>query len=105
MDEEKLKRDHLLTLYKGCNITLEELLEGFADTGLSPGLINDDFGNWALVFEGFQNVPEEPGTPSFIDTHFLIDSHKWHKTIRDAVIHSFDEPPEEKQKTTEDVLP
>lgn len=97
MNETIKKRLRLLDDYKNNKLPLEQLLEGFAKTGLSPGLafglVNDDFGNWALAFDGMQNVPEIPGEPSFIDTHFLIDKHKWHKTIRDAVIHCFDEPP------------
>ena len=48
-------------------------------------LISDDFGNWAVSFDGFQNIPEDPGNPSHISTSFFIEAARWKPSIREAI--------------------
>lgn len=47
------------------------------------GLINDDFGHWAVTGDGMQNVPDR--TPSDIQTTFFIEKKQWKKNIRAAI--------------------
>ncbi len=47
------------------------------------GLVSDDAGHWAVVFDGMQNVPINP--PQDIDTAFSIEKDQWCKTIREAI--------------------
>ena len=53
-----------------------EKSDGFA-------LISDDFGHWACVTDGVQNVPDS--VPADISTTFWIEKHEWESTIRKAV--------------------
>jgi hypothetical protein len=46
-------------------------------------LVNDDFGHWAVVVNGMQNVPDE--TPADIQTTFFVEKHEWKNTIREAI--------------------
>lgn len=46
-------------------------------------LVNDDFGHWAVVENGMQNVPDE--TPADIQTTFFIEKREWKDTIREAI--------------------
>lgn len=49
------------------------------------GLISDDFGNWAVSDSGMQNIPENPGEPSYIATTFFVEADEWHPSIREAL--------------------
>ena len=49
------------------------------------GLISDDFGRWAVSVEGVQDVPDDPGQPSDINTAFFVEKHQWHPSIRAAI--------------------
>ena len=46
-------------------------------------VVSDDFGHWACVCNGMQNVPEK--TPADIQTTFYIERREWEKTIRKAI--------------------
>ncbi len=48
-------------------------------------LISDDFGNWAVTGDGVQNVPENPGERSDIETTFFIRRSGWSSSIRKAI--------------------
>lgn len=48
-------------------------------------LLSDDFGNWTVSFDGIQNIPENPGEPSYIATSFFIEATNWKPSIRDAI--------------------
>jgi len=48
-------------------------------------LVSDDFGNWAVVTDGCQNVPLEPGKPSDITTSFWIEKKQWRPSVREAI--------------------
>ena len=58
-------------------------LEKKVNTGACPGLINDDNGHWALVFDGFQNVVT--GKPKDVSTTFFIKARDWKNTVRQAI--------------------
>ena len=47
-------------------------------------LISDDFGHWAVVSDGFQNVVMRK-KPIDTCTSFFIEKGKWSKTIREAI--------------------
>lgn len=63
----------------------DRVLETLAKMNYCPCLLNDDFGNWALVFDGYQSVPENPGEPDELDSHFLVEKESWHPTIFEAI--------------------
>jgi len=46
-------------------------------------LVSDDAKHWAVVCDGFQNVPMN--TPSDIQTTFFIKKKEWKKSIREAI--------------------
>ncbi len=47
-------------------------------------LINDDNGHWAVVFDGFQNVPKGKRKQD-IFTSFFIEKKDWKKSAREAI--------------------
>jgi len=49
------------------------------------GLINDDFGHWAVSGDGMQNVPKDVSIPNDIQTTFFIEAKDWYPTIREAI--------------------
>lgn len=59
-----------------------ERLDWLAKQG-GAALVNDDFGHWAVSFDGMQNVPRK--TPADIQTMFVIEKKQWKKTIRQAI--------------------
>lgn len=96
MDYTIEKRHSIIERYEDGNSTLEDTLQDLAKTGLSPALVHNDKNHWAVSFDGVQQVASDP--PTTIFTTFIIEKHKWFKYVRDAVIHSFDEPPQDKQQ-------
>uniref|UniRef100_A0A6M3LF10 Uncharacterized protein n=1 Tax=viral metagenome TaxID=1070528 RepID=A0A6M3LF10_9ZZZZ len=46
-------------------------------------LVSDDFGHWAVVEDGMQNIPDSP--PDDIQTTFFIEKEEWKKSIREAI--------------------
>lgn len=52
--------------------------------GSCPGLINDDNGHWALVFDGFQSVACG-SKPVDVQTTFFVKAKDWRPTIRKAI--------------------
>jgi hypothetical protein len=58
-------------------------LEKITEDGVCPGIICDDFGHWAVSFEGVQNIPLK--TPTNIHTTFFIEENQWHVSIREAI--------------------
>jgi hypothetical protein len=65
-------------------------LEQLADQGYCPNLLNDDNGHWALVFDGFQQVPEGK-EPQDIETSFFVIKEFWKPTIQEAIEYSLKE--------------
>lgn len=52
------------------------------------GLVNDDFGHWAVATAGMQSVPDGVGSedgPWDISTSFIISKAEWRDTIREAI--------------------
>ncbi len=47
-------------------------------------LINDDYGNWAVSWDGAQRVPEGDG-PGNIQTTFFIEKGTWRANVRAAI--------------------
>ena len=48
------------------------------------GLISDDNGRFACVFEGIQNVPDE-GKPFDLVSNFFIKKEHFKPTVREAI--------------------
>ena len=48
------------------------------------GLLSDDNGHFACVFEGFQTLPEGPD-PIDLDTSFYVEKECWRPTVREAI--------------------
>lgn len=53
-------------------------------TQYGAALVNDDFGSWAVSYDGMQNLPDGDG-PSDIETTFFIKADKWCSDIRAAI--------------------
>ena len=76
------------TLYESLieqNASFEAIFEALASERLCPVLLNDDFGHWAVSFEGYQSIPEHPGEPDDINTSFFVLKEHWKKTINEAL--------------------
>ena len=56
-------------------------------------LVSDDFGSWAVVTEGVQNVPMNP--PDDIQTTFWIEKKHWKPSVRAALDAAMDATTEE----------
>ena len=53
-------------------------------------LLNDDFGRWTVVGDGWQNVEDEEGNfghkqPIDIHTTFVVPKAKWYPSLREAI--------------------
>jgi hypothetical protein len=83
-----MTKGSILRKFQKEEINLEKALESLAKEGLCPAVVNDDFGNWAVSFSGYQNIPEKPGEPSDIQSSFFIEAKEWKKTIREAFIYA-----------------
>jgi hypothetical protein len=59
-------------------------LEDAAKKGSCPGLINDDYGHWAVSETGFQNCPRK--TPADINTSFFVEKKEWKNSVREALV-------------------
>lgn len=46
-------------------------------------LVNDDYGHWAVAFDGTQNCLDNP--PGDVTTSFWIQKEKWKDSIREAI--------------------
>lgn len=62
---------------------LIEALEALANDGYCPNLLNDDNGNFALVFDGYQTVVF--GKRTDVDTSFHVPKAFWKATVTKAV--------------------
>lgn len=67
---------------------LKQYLNSLPNRGGCPALLNDDFGHWAVVFEGYQSLPKKPGKPDDIDTRFWVRKQQWRKSPREALIYA-----------------
>lgn len=85
----------ILDLYSMGKLSLESAFHMLAEQGCCPALLNDDYGNWAIVFDGTQQVPDKPGEPAKIWTSFLVEKESWKKTIQEAFIYSLQESQDE----------
>lgn len=72
-----------------------ELLDGVGDMvggGACPAIINDDFGHWAVMFDGMQPCTSGPDGGEGWDSTFIATAEtKWFDTIREALDHALDE--------------
>jgi len=66
-------------------INCEQAFESLAEIGYCPNLLNDDNGNWAVKFDGFQNVPMGD-EPEDISTTFFIEAKDWKDSIYEALV-------------------
>ena len=53
-------------------------------------LINDDFGRWAFVSSGIQNLNLDDDGPFDLATTHFVESHSFKDTIREAIIYARD---------------
>lgn len=63
--------------------TINELINLLQTHGYGHALISDDFGHWAVVSDGIQEIPEDP--PADIDVTFFVTKKEWHPTIEAAL--------------------
>lgn len=59
-------------------------LINYLEKSFGYGLISDDNGHFALVFDGFQNVPMTKH-PCDIESIFFIKKGKWKGSVRTAI--------------------
>ncbi|MFA5025654.1 MAG: hypothetical protein WC503_04065 [Candidatus Shapirobacteria bacterium] len=64
---------------------LLDWLEGITHEGYCLAILFDDNGHWAVVFNGWQNVPEQD-EPCDITTSFYVEADKWYPTLREAIL-------------------
>ena len=68
-------------------------MQAMMDEGSCVGLINDDFGHWAVVSDGIQNCPDSKSynkekkewKPFDVSTSFFIEKKEFAKTIGKAL--------------------
>jgi hypothetical protein len=69
----------------GDKITDSELLdflEGLAQEGYCPVLLNDDDGHWAVSCEGIQKLSDPSDA---VHTTFFVEKKEWRDSIREAI--------------------
>ena len=81
--------DKIWIKLKNGELNCEQALEGLSEIGYSPNLLHDDNGHWAVVFDGFQNVPMEDD-PGDITTTFFVRAEHWKESIYDALVWSLE---------------
>lgn len=67
---------------------LYDCLETLADNGYCPNLLNDDNGNWALTFSGFQSLRLKD-TDDY-EGSFFVEARFWKPDLIDAVIYALE---------------
>ena len=60
------------------------ILEIWSHLGLSPNLLYDDDGLWAIEFCGFQSLPDKTDKWE-LKTSFIVEDIKFKSTIREAI--------------------
>jgi len=84
-----LGKEIILNLYKYRNrLSVDFIIEQLTKLGGSPSLLYDDRGMFAIVSEGFQNVPEEGGNDMYFN--FYVTADNWKPTIREAINYYLD---------------
>ena len=75
---------------------LQRLLDAITwlETQEGAGLINDDFGHWAVSTAGTQNLPkpENVGEPFDLDSTFWVEKDRFRDTILEAIELARDDP-------------
>lgn len=64
------------------------VLEELTKLGHCPSLIYDDNGHWAIVTDGYQNVPESDKPDNIHITHYVY-KEEWFDTINEAIVNYF----------------
>ena len=81
--------ESILVEVRDGSTTVEEALENLAKLGYCPNLLNDDFGHWAVSFEGYQSLPVNP--PDNLETSFYVEKRYWKLTILEALTYALSE--------------
>lgn len=70
---------------------LLDALDEMVKHGCCPALVNDDFGNWTVLFDGMQPAVAAPGHDGW-DTVFVSSKdQKWFTSPREAIQHAYKE--------------
>lgn len=69
-------------------ITIEEAFTKLSQLGFSSTLIDDEFGNWAVVIDKFKESLPKPGEPGNLKTLVKVNKEDWKKTIHEAFVHA-----------------
>lgn len=80
-----MKYDKILSQVKTRKINCERAFEYLSKIGYCPNLLNDDNGHWAVIFDGFQNVPIGDDKEDICTTCF-IEAKKWKDSIYEALV-------------------
>lgn len=56
-----------------------------AENGDCPALISDDNGHWAVVSDGFQNMPQSTREAETIMATFIVEAGDWFDDPRAAI--------------------
>lgn len=83
LDEFENKIYTLLTEYHNA-LPVDFVLEELTKLGHCPSLVYDDNGHWAIVTDGYQNVPESDKPENIHITHY-VDKSEWFDTINEAL--------------------
>ena len=53
-------------------------------------LISDDFGNWAFVSDGIQNIPFDDDGEYDLSTTYWVEKHAFRNSIREALAYAME---------------
>ena len=81
---------------KHTDTELLDYLDRKTKEGFCLGLINDDFGHWAVSDYGMQNVPAK--APASIMTSFFVERRGWTGSVREALEKYINEKEREEKK-------
>ena len=87
---------------KSNKITDKERLD-WLETLQGTGLINDDYGRWAIPECGVQNVTDEKGNmittkPIKVSSTFFVEAREWKSSARKAIDLAMKKEMKEKRK-------
>jgi hypothetical protein len=83
-----MNQEEILQKVKNREINCEQALESLAEIGHCPNLFNDDNGNWAVKFDGYQTIPMKD--PDDVTTTAFILAKDWKPSIYEALVWSLE---------------
>jgi hypothetical protein len=93
---KRTKEENTMTKKLLTDTEMLDWLTTLTESGISPGLVHDDNGHWALSDTGAQEVADG-GEPQDLWIAYLVLPNEWYNTPREAIQAAWDAQQEDKE--------